>query len=382
MASLPTNSSDFTGTIHDSSLLLVLSQTSLYVLLMLLAIAGNGLVIFLFIRHKTLRKVPNYLIVDLSVVDFFNSVVNTPFAICYVVLNYSIFRNRTFAWTVSLLHSLIALLSLTTMTLQMTDRYLAVCWPVLYKAKKSEKKLLVVVVVKWIVNILLTVLLYFPLYKIDLGSVSVVSYRSVYSRTSSTFLLRLIVYACIFLIIFFAVLSFKRLRNTARVLPAQGKNGNSPMVRIRRKALYTILIVTSMCVACYVPLIIQGIVGFGLEDDGRQAHLAGFAVMIFLSIPSSLNPYVFLTRVHSFTSKVKELKATLSGHGHEESGTSQEQTDQRRSLGETNIAEVVQIKNIEHPIGLSPARSMSLSERDSCTYLNPERSTNNRRKSI
>ena len=121
MVSLPANSSNYAGTIHASSLYVVLSQSSLYVLLALLSIAGNGLVIFLFIRHKTLRNVPNYLIVDLSFVDFLNSAINIPFAICSVVLNYSIFRNRTFAWTVSLFHSLFSLLSLTTMTLQMTD---------------------------------------------------------------------------------------------------------------------------------------------------------------------------------------------------------------------------------------------------------------------
>ena len=47
---------------------------------------------------------------------------------------------------------LFSLLSLTTMTLQMTDGYLAVCWPVLYKAKKSKLKLLVVIEVKWIIK--------------------------------------------------------------------------------------------------------------------------------------------------------------------------------------------------------------------------------------
>lgn len=379
MVSLPTNSSDYAGTIHGNSLYVVLTQSSLYALLALLAIAGNGLVIFLFTRHKTLRDLPNYLIVDLSFVDFFNSVVNIPLTICSVVLNYSIFRNRTFAWSVSLLHSLFSLLSLTTMTLQMTDRYLAVCWPVLYKAKKSKTKLLVAIVLKWIVNISLTVLLYFPLYKIDLGSVAVISYRRAYSRTLFSFFLRLVVYACMFLIIVFAILALTRLRRPANVLPAEGQNGNSPMARIRRKALYTILIVTFMCVASYVPLIIQGVVGFGFEDDGRETRLAAFAVMICLAMPSALNPFVFLTRVHSFTSKVKELKASLCGQ--EESENSLGQTSQGRSLGETNIAEV-QIKIVRHPTGLTSARSVSLSDMDSCPYPNPQRSTNNRRKSF
>jgi len=382
MVSLPTNSSDYTGTIHGSSLYVICTQSILYALLALLAIAGNALVIFLFTRHKTLRNLPNYLIVDLSFVDFFNSVVNIPCAICSVVLNYSIFRNRTFAWTVSLLHSLFSLLSLSTMALQMTDRYLAVCWPVLYKARKSKTKLLVVIVVKWILNVLLTVLLYFPLYKIDLGSVTVVSYRRAYSQTLYSFFVRLVAYACIFFIITFAVLSLTRLRRTAHVLPAQGQNGNSPMARIRRKALYTILIVTSMCIASYLPLVIQGVVGFGLENDGRQTHLAVFAVMICLAIPSSLNPYVFLTRVHSFTSKVKELKATLCGHGHEGSENSLGQTSQEHPLGGTSIAEVVQIEVIKHPTGLTSVRSVSLCDTESHPNPNLQRSSNTRRKSF
>ena len=382
MVSLPANSSDHTGTIHGSSWYVVFTQSSLYALFALLAIAGNGLVIFLFTRHRTLRNLPNYLIVDLSFVDFFNSVVNIPCAICSVVLNYSIFRNRTFAWCVSLLHSLFSLLSLSTLTLQMTDRYLAVCWPVIYKAKKSKTKLLVVILVKWLFNVSLTVLLYFPLYKIDLGSVAVVSYRRAYSRTVSTFFVRLVVYAYIFFIITFAVLSLRRLRRTAHVLAAQGQNGNSPSARIRRKALCTILIVTAMCVASYLPLVIQGAVGFGLEDDGRQTHLAVFAVMICLAIPSSLNPYVFLTRIHSFTSKVKELKATLCGHRREERESSLGQTGREQPLGGTNIGEVFQIETMKHPTALTSVRSVSFSDTDSCPYANPQRSSNTRRKSF
>lgn len=182
-----------------------------------------------------------------------------------------------------------------------------------------------------------------------------------------------------FLIIVFAILALTRLRRPANVLPAEGQNGNSPMARIRRKALYTILIVTFMCVASYVPLIIQGVVGFRFEDDGRETRLAAFAVMICLATPSALNPFVFLTRVHSFTSKVKELKASLCGQ--EESENSLGETSQGRSLGETNIAEV-QIKIVRHPTGLTSARSVSLSDIDSCPYPNPQRSTNNRRKSF
>lgn len=217
MVSLPTNSSDYIGTIHGSSLYVIFTQSILYALLALLAIAGNGLVILLT-RHKTLRNLPNYLTVDLSFVDFFNSVVNIPCAICSVVLNYSLFLNRTFAWTVSLLHSLFSLLSLSTMALQMTNRYLAVCWPILYKARKSKTNLLVVIVVEWILNVSLTTLFVFSTLQNRLGSVAV-SYRRAYSQTLSSFFVRLVPMP-VFFYHHLAVLSLTRLRRTAHVLPA------------------------------------------------------------------------------------------------------------------------------------------------------------------
>ena len=156
-----------------------------------------------------------------------------------------------------------SLLSLTTMALQMIDRYLAVCWPVFYMANKSKTKMLVIILVKWVFIISLTGLLYFPLYKIDLGSVPVVNYRRIYSRTLS--------------------------RQPAHVLPAAVQNGNSPMARICQKALYTILIVTFMCVVSYLPMIIRSAVGLRFENSGKGAHLAAFAVKICLAIPSALN---------------------------------------------------------------------------------------------
>ncbi|KAL9988982.1 hypothetical protein ACROYT_G003483 [Oculina patagonica] len=339
MASLPTNSSHYTDTTEGNNWYAILIQSSLYALLVLVAIIGNGLVIFFFTRHKTLRNLPNYLIVDLSIVDLLNSVVNTPLSICYVVLNDPVYRGKTFAWTVSFLHSLFGLLSLTTMALQMIDRYLAVCWPVFYMANKSKTKLLVIILIKWAFNISLTGLVYFPLYKIDLGSAPVVAYRDFYSRTLFTFFIRIVVFVCIISIIVFAVLALKRLRQPAQVLPAAAQNANSPMARIRRKALYTILIVTFMCVASYLPMIIRSVVGFGFENYGKQVHFAVFAVMICLAIPSALNPFVYLNRVGDFALKVKELKASLFGHRQEENQHSLEQTEQRYTLGEDHIAD-------------------------------------------
>lgn len=378
MDSLPTNSSHYTDATDGwYSWYAVLIQSSLYALLALAAIVGNGLVIFLFTRHKTLRNLPNYLIVDLAIVDLLNSVINIPLSICYVVLNDSVYRGRTFAWIVSLLHIMFSLLSLTTMTLQMIDRYLAVCWPVFYLANKSKTKMLVIILVKWVFIISLTGLLYFPLYKIDLGSVPVVIYRRIYSRTLSAYFIRTVVYVCILSIIVFAVLALRPLRQRAHVLPAAVQNRNSPMARIRQKALYTILIVTFMCVASYLPMIIRSVLGFGFENSGKEAHLAAFAVMICLAIPSALNPIVYLNRVQDFALKVKQLKASLCGESREANRHAPEYTEQGHIIGNGHISDGVQKELESYSTGLTSTGSASLPD-----IWNRHRATKNRRNSF
>ena len=378
MESLPTNSSHYTDTTDGwYSWYAVLIQSSLYALLALAAIVGNGLVIFLFTRHKTLRKLPNYLIVDLAIVDLLNSVINIPLSICYVVLNDSVYRGRTFAWIVSLLHIMFSLLSLTTMALQMIDRYLAVCWPVFYMANKSKTKMLVIILAKWVFIISLTGLLYFPLFKIDLGSVPVVNYRRFYSRTLSAYFKRIVVYVCILSMIVFAVLAMRKLRQPARELPAAGQYRNSPMARIRQKALYTILIVTFMCVVSYLPMIIRSVVGFGFENSEKEAHLAAFAMMICLAIPSALNPIVYLNRVQDFALKVKQLNASLCGESREGNRQACEYTEKGHIIGNGHITDGVQKELESYSTGQTSTGSVSLPD-----IWNRHRATKNRRNSF
>ena len=133
-----------------------------------------------------------------------------------------------------------------------------------------------------------------------------------------------------------------------------------------------------MTVASYLPMIIQGIVGgFGF-DETDEGHFAAFAVMYFLAIPSALNPFVYLSRVHDFAFKVKELKVTLCGCRQQENQSSPEQIEQGSALGERQEADEVEMETITDLNGFLCVVSASWPD-----VLNTnEQSTKNTRKSF
>ena len=289
-------------------------QTTICVLVGLVAIAGNGLLIFLFCRHKTLRKLPSFLIIDLSIVDLLNSVTNIPLLICYSVLDIPSFRGKTVAFTASFLNSLFTLLSLSIVALQKADRHLAVCWPAFYKANtESKAKLFVIVLVKWILIMILTVFVHIPLYKIDLGSETVFRYRYFYSREKASHVTRVVAFACLLAVIVFACLALRTLRERAQAMAAAGQNANSPTARLRRNAIHTIIIVTVFNIASYLPPVITIMARNVIASSSLAGQLIGFVVMISLAIPSTVDPFLFLRRVNDFKEKVKELKVAICG---------------------------------------------------------------------
>ena len=284
-------------------------QITLCVLVVLFAVIGNGLLIFLFCRHKTLQKMPIFLIVDLSLIDLLSSAIKIPLFICYYVLDIPSSRGKAFAWIVFSLNALFTLLPLATMAVQMADRYLAVCWPAFYKANKTKTKLFVIILVKWILNILITLLAHISIYKIDLGNASVSSYTEFYFQDNGLLLTRLTALGYFLLIVILACLILRTLRQHSQQMAAAGQNGNSPSERQRRKAIYTIIIVTVLCIVSYLP----GLIIMMVNTLAEQGHKLNFVIFISVSIPSAINPFLFLWRVDHFKQKVKKLKSALCG---------------------------------------------------------------------
>lgn len=281
-------------------------QTTLFIFLLLAAVVGNGLFIFLFIRHKTLRTVHHALFFDLAVIDLLNSVINTPLSICYLVYDIPNCRGKTFAWIVSFLHLFLSLLSLSFLALQMVDRYLAVCWPFFYKVNKSMVKMIAIILIKWLVILTIVLFTYIPLYEIDIGNAPVVDYRELYAKGSGQKLSRYVAPVFVFVILVFGGLSLWKLRKRRGPVADVAQNAhNSLSTKMRKKAIYTILILLMVTLISYLPAVIKGRIWLGLENQAKIWLV--FAIMFTLSVPSAVNPFIVLIRVKLISDKLKAL---------------------------------------------------------------------------
>ena len=278
----------------------------LYTSFLIAAINGNVLLFFSLFRYKVLRTVHDALIADFAVVDFLNCVVIIPLSIHFVVLER--FHVKSFVWALSFLHSFFILNSLSTLMLQMVDRYLAISFPVTYKAKKSWTKIIAVISFKWFAILTITLSVYVPVYHVDIGKSTAFHYRKVYARETEEALPKYVVPFLVVIILILGALSLRNLkrlkhprqvRHIARV-PTQEHSLSS---KARKKSLYTILLLLSITATAYLLAAIKVTVWFGLsEAQMRQWLTLVIAFLLFV-----------LFRVKKFTDKLKTLMNSVKG---------------------------------------------------------------------
>ena len=142
------------------------------------SVLGNGFIIAIIARFKSLRTVPNIFIGNLALVDLLNSAINLPIQLIYFVLEHNHFRGRTMAIAVAFSSRLFVFLNLASMLAMMADMYLAISLGLRYFVWKTRQKALIGVCLIWMISIVMVTFLSVPLLDIDLGDAHVRQYRS------------------------------------------------------------------------------------------------------------------------------------------------------------------------------------------------------------
>ncbi|KAJ7389671.1 hypothetical protein OS493_029555 [Desmophyllum pertusum] len=149
------------------------------------SVIGNGFVIAVIARFKTLRRsVPNILVANLAVVDLLNSAVNLPF---HLISNSeaSWYRGKTLALVVVFLSRLFVFLNLASMLAMLANAYLAIAYDFKYLAWKTKKKALICVFLIWFISIVTTILFSIPSFYINtIPDGHVNEYRAAILKTS------------------------------------------------------------------------------------------------------------------------------------------------------------------------------------------------------
>ena len=138
---------------------------------------GNGFLLAVIARFKSLRTVPNILIANLALVDLLSAVINYPMYLMFSVLEADWFRGKALGIITSTSDRLFAMLNLLSMLALLTNMYLAISFGLKNLAWKTKKNALICVSLIWVISIVSTALFSIPLFDIDLGDAHVIEYR-------------------------------------------------------------------------------------------------------------------------------------------------------------------------------------------------------------
>ena len=142
------------------------------------AVLGNGSVLAIIARFKSLRTVPNIFIGNLAAVDLLNAAINMPIHMMYTVLEASWYRGQTLAIMTTFFNRLFLILNLASMLALLLNLYFGIAFDLAYFAWKTRQKALACACLIWFIGTVLTILYSIPLLKIDLGDVPVTEYRA------------------------------------------------------------------------------------------------------------------------------------------------------------------------------------------------------------
>ena len=146
------------------------------------SILGNSVICLLLIRFKTLRTVPNILVVNLSVVDILNAAINMPLMILWYICKVPYLKGRSISWFVVTVYVMFMYLTVFNLTVLAMDRFGAIVLGFRYHSWKTLNKVKVAVVFVWLSAAAYTYGMFTLGLDIDLGDAPVLVYRIHYLK--------------------------------------------------------------------------------------------------------------------------------------------------------------------------------------------------------
>ncbi|XP_068728822.1 beta-1 adrenergic receptor-like [Montipora capricornis] len=289
-------------------------QITYLVIIFVIAVSGNGLVCCVVYRHKRLRTIPNFFIVNLSVIDLCNSLINMPLFAGYHVIETQFFQDKFVFIVCSSLYRFTQFLSLQTLLVIMMDRYGAIKYQLRYHVWKTKAKAYYAIAFIWFSGAVLTMV----------GTFRTDQILALYERLTFAEYFRIMfendgwkVSLCVigFTFIGLTILGFqvcRAVRSSRRKIEAIGdgdgssEQGRKALNLLRMRELQTTRNVALIVVA-YVFTYLPGFLYALLVRMGIFASWAKTFLLLFRFSCSACNPIVYCLRTSRFREAVKEL---------------------------------------------------------------------------
>ncbi|XP_076079754.1 neuropeptide CCHamide-2 receptor-like [Mytilus galloprovincialis] len=276
----------------------------IFVLFMIVGVTGNGTLVYIVLRNKLLRNVPNTLIVNLSIGDLLLLIFSVPYmAIVFGTKEYPF--NAFFCKLNAYLQTLSLGVSIFTLTALSYDRYVAIVHPMSKHKGKPSLKIAVVVIVIWVASALIAIsdavsytLVIQPGGLTFCHEVPYNDYGISFLRVRNVIRLFILFIIPLFIIGCFYILMARILVKSSRQLPCeatlgQGMNTQQQrQIEARFKVAKVVLSFVVLFVICWLPRHIY-VLWYAYDEEGFTEFWMIFKVVsiCFMYAYSCVNPY-------------------------------------------------------------------------------------------
>ena len=290
-------------------------QLILLAVVFVIAASGNGCILASVAYFKSLRTVPNILIVNLAVVDLLNSLANMPIFAAFWILECSAFRGRTLSYFVISLHNLLVYNNLLSLVLLMFDRYAAIAHGLWYRAWKTAKRAYRAVAFTWLGSVVIGTGM--ALYRHTLlanydAHLTTKEYRRLLYRSGGGTVAFAVFAAPFVTICIVGVLLYRSVWKRARKMKELARAGGysthmrEALKRGRRqetRAGQTVCLVIAVYAVCCFPAILHS----ALMKKGVDTEWSEFCAYFFVHMTSACNPVVYAFRGKHFRKVLVDL---------------------------------------------------------------------------
>ena len=249
------------------------------------SIAGNSIICLLLVRFKTLRTVPNILIVNLAVVDILNAVTNMPLMIMWYIYQVPYLKGRPISWFIVTWYALFMHLSILNLTVLTMDRFGAIVHGVHYHSWKTINKAKAAVVFIWILTAAYTYGTFTLGLDIDLGDAPVLVYRIHYLKKFGRYLIIPGYVAPFTIMVVMGVIMWRTVHKHSRRISAFCSAGKQTKSDVKTAKTIGLTVVAFFCMGV-LPMFLHNI----SKVHGSWPHFLAF----FLThLNSMANPIIY-----------------------------------------------------------------------------------------
>uniref|UniRef100_T1IY09 G-protein coupled receptors family 1 profile domain-containing protein n=1 Tax=Strigamia maritima TaxID=126957 RepID=T1IY09_STRMM len=318
----------------------------LFALIFIVGTLGNGVLIYIFIRNKTLRNVPNIYIISLSVGDLLVILVTVPFVSTVYTLEtwpygLVICKFSEFVKDISVGVSVFTLTALS------ADRYFAIVNPMRkHMGGRESRATILVAAGVWLLSILLALpaVIFSVVNQVKVqNSTKIICYCTPYPEHMGglypklNVLFKFLVYYAIPLIVVasFYILMARHLLVSSQNLLGETQQQQQRQIEARKKVAFTVLVFVTMFAICFFPHHVF-VLWFYFYPDSQEVyddfwHALRIIGFCFSFINSCINPialycvsrlfrkyynrYLFCCCVQTTGRRLKKRRKKMEGEG-------------------------------------------------------------------